>query len=988
MTTTKIGLAVERLIGRLVNQFKIIDKLGAGGMGEVYLAEDTKLRRQVALKFLPESYSADEELKSRLQHEAQAAAALNHPNIVTIYEFGEHEGRLFIAMEYVSGQTLAEVIAGGKLTTKKALEAAAQICDGLAVAHKAGIVHRDIKPANILIDGAGRAKILDFGLAKSRRATTETKVGTTLGTLSYESPEQSRGEEVDQRSDIFSFGVVLYEMITGKLPFAAEFEEAVRYAISHEEPQPLARFSSDVPARVQDIIDKALAKEPDERYQHADDALVDLKRALKAGAPSGITSHPPGSLETKPAVANRSRLIVPLAIVFVVALVALIFKPWKIEFSPTQEALAESNSLAVMYFENVVDPSDENKTARMLTSLLITNLSGTGKLKVVSRQRLFDILRLLGKEDEAALDQSVASEVAERANVRWILTGEVLQDDPLVVTAVISDAKTGDILTSERVTARSGESIFDVVDKLSAGILAKYSAPDMSDAPEPIDFNIAATTTSSAEAYRNFLEGMDLILKFYNNEAREKFLKAIELDSTFAMAYFWLANTSQGLDDAFWAMKQAVKFIDHAGEKDSLWIRVGEAQLASRTNDIRRLTKEIVKKYPDDKMGYLLLATNTGAGEKRMEYLLRAIELDPLFKEVYNFLAYGYDAEGKFERSIWAINKYIDLAPDEANPYDTRGDLYAFNGDIESAKRSYQKALEIKEDFFTSRIKVGGMQSFGGEYDSAEATLRRAIEDILDKSQKASVSAFLASPYSYQGQMKRALEILEQVIAAAELNNVDKSAILGIKLSRLRLFETLGDYDAALIVMSEGIRDFNKLKSVRLRDTLSIFAAYSRTLARAGKISEAELYADTLDALVDTTKDTTRSQILHVTRGEIAFAMQDYTEAVKQGELALGFTPNNFVRRYQLGRAYLANGQLAEAVEMFTKALSRYDSNRMQRAGANVKAYYYLGIAYEKSGWTDKAIEQYVTFLNIWKNADPEIKEIDDAKARLAQLRS
>ncbi len=972
------------MIGAQVKQFKITAKLGAGGMGEVYLAEDTQLARQVALKFLPERFSSDQELKSRLQHEAQAAAALNHPNIVTIYEFGEHEGRLFIAMEHVGGQTLSEVIAEGKLTSKKALEVAAQICDGLAAAHKAGIVHRDIKPANILIDGSGRAKILDFGLAKSRRATTETQVGTTLGTLAYESPEQSRGEEVDQRSDIFSFGVVLYEMITGKLPFAAEFEEAVRYAISHEAPQPLARYSASVSARLQDIIDKSLAKEPEERYQHADDMLVDLKRALKSGPPSGITSHPPGASETKPA--NRSRLIASIAAVFVITLVALVFKPWKFDISSTQEAAAENNTLAVMYFENIVDPSDEKKTGRMLTSLLITDLSGTGKLKVVSRQRLFDILRLLGKDGETILDQAVASEVAEKANVRWILTGEILQDDPLVVTAVISDPKSGEILTSERVSAVAGENIFSVVDKLSAGILSKYSAPDISDGPEVIDFDIASTTTSSPEAYRYYLEGVDFVTKLYNIEARESFGKAIELDSTFAMAYFWLANISLNSEDRRFATKQAVRFIDNASEKDKLLIRSVQAQMENRSGDTRRYFEEIIEKYPDDKLGYLGYAVSGVSVTQSIELLLKAIELDPLYKQAYNVLAYRYDAQGNFERSIWAINKYIELAPDEANPYDTRGDLYAFNGEIEKAKESYLKALEVKGDFSMSRIKVSGMQIFGGEYDLAGATLRRALEDVPGKSQKASVSSFLAYPDIYQGKMKRALETLDRVIAAAELDNVDKSIVLSIKLKRLRLLETLGNLGAALKVISDGMNEFKSIKETRLGDTLTMLSSYAVVLARAGKLVEAEKFADSLDALVDTTNDTTRNQILHVVRGTIAFAREDYTEAVKQRKLAFNYSPNNFTRRYHLGRAYLANGQLAEAVEMFTRALSRFHDSRLRSAGANVKAYYYLGIAYQESGWKDKAIEQYETFLSIWKNADPEIKEIDDAKARLAKL--
>ena len=286
------------MIGQTISHYKITAKLGEGGMGEVYVATDLKLDREVALKFLPPHLSADPEFLSRFQHEAKAAAALSHPNIVTVYEFGEHEGRQFMALELVEGQTLEALIKSGDLPLPKCLETAIQICDGLAAAHHAGIIHRDIKPANILVDKSDRVRILDFGLAKSRRATTETRVGTTVGTVQYESPEQSRGEQVDHRSDIFSFGVVLYEMIAGRTPFPGEIVEAIRYAIAHEAPEPLARYRANVPDDLQRIVSKCLAKEPRARYQNIEEVPVDLRAIdLSAAAVGARISRPPAPAE-------------------------------------------------------------------------------------------------------------------------------------------------------------------------------------------------------------------------------------------------------------------------------------------------------------------------------------------------------------------------------------------------------------------------------------------------------------------------------------------------------------------------------------------------------------------------------------------------------------------------------------------------------------------------------------------------------------------
>ncbi|MBN4072350.1 protein kinase [bacterium AH-315-F03] len=663
------------MIGKQIHHYKIIEKIGAGGMGEVFLAEDTKLDRKVALKFLPERFSSDPEFKSRFEHEAKAAAALEHPNIVTVYELGEHEGKLFIAMQRVSGSTLAELIDTNSISIRKALSIGLQLCEGLAAAHQAGIVHRDIKPANILIDESDRVHILDFGLAKSRKATTETKVGSTLGTVQYESPEQSRGEVVDHRSDLFSLGVVMYEMVTGKLPFTGEYDESIRYAISHETAEPLARYKSDVPAGLEELITKLMEKETEMRYQSAEGVTADLKRIQR-----DLTQQTPAVSRIVPAQSGDAsayasatpvdeksgskKFVLPTAIVVVLIALALVFKPWKFEVAPTQEAHAVENRLAIMYFDNLADPSDSLRHGEIVASLLIADIAASTELKVVSTQRLYDILKLLGKEGARTVGPDVASQVAEKSNSRWMLTGNILRIEPnVVLTAQLVEVATGNVLTSSRVDGAEGEDIFSMVDKLTAGITEHLNVPasTMNESP-----NVSDLTTTSAEAYRYYLEGRDLQNRYKRYEAREAFEKSIALDSNFAMSYFWLSIENNARE----MIAKAMELRDRVGEMDRLTIESRSAYVNRDYESAFEILDQLIEKYPDEKFPYqrksrLHRTTLFREYKESIALLEKVIEIDPLDKDAYNSLAYDYERINQFDKSLWAINKYIELAPDE-----------------------------------------------------------------------------------------------------------------------------------------------------------------------------------------------------------------------------------------------------------------------------------------------------------------------------------
>ena len=972
------------MIGKTISHYKILEKLGEGGMGVVYKAQDTKLDRIVALKFLPQHLTSDPVEKERVVHEAKAASALNHTNITTIYEIDEFEGQMFIVMEYCEGKTLKRVIEKEMLSVRKVLDIGIQICEGLTIAHEKGIVHRDIKSDNIMLTPRGQVKIMDFGLAKLKGATKLTKTRSTLGTAAYMSPEQAQGEEVDQRSDIFSFGVVLYELLTGKLPFGGEHQAAIIYSIINEEPQSVARYNNQVSVELERIVSKALVKEKEERYQHIDDLLADLRREKKSLEYIKTAQIPKEAVAPKP----KKKLlpfIVPASIVFIIALIFLILKPFKFEVVPEKGAVAKENSLAIMYFENLVDREDREKLGEIVTNLLITGLSESQYLNVVSSQRLYDILKLLGKEGIKAIDKNVASQVATKAGAKWMLLGSILQVEPQVIlTSQLVEVESGRVLSSERITGEPGEKIFSMVDKLTVEVKKDLSLPAQAQKEEIP--KVADVTTHSPEAYRYYLEGLDYGYKYYSTEAERSFKKALEVDSTFAMAYYMLANFKTGEEQKRLTAK-AVKYSDKVSPKEKYYIKSWEANISGNYNQGIKELQKIVERYPDEKFAFFMIGEiyygDLRQFEEAVHYLDKAIEIDPLYKPAYNTLAYVYNNMGDFDKSIWAINKYISLAPDEANPYDSRADLYAYNGKLDQAIESYKKALEIKPDFYMSLFKLGDMYLFKKDYAQAESCFE-ILSSSNEKLYRSAGRLCLALIPLYQGKFEDALKVSDDGIAADRMERAEGEANAAKYIIKAEIYEEQKKMALALKDAEIGIEILKKAKP---NDPVYGRDGYAYFLVKSGRIAEAEELARTLKKDLEG-KDSTLMHSYWVTLSEIEEAKGDTNTALSYLEKVYKESPTpSFYLRYRLAEIYLKKGRLDEAVAELEKALSRYDDDRVWVTMA-VKAYYLLGLAYEKSGWNKKAIEKYEEFLDIWKNADPGIPEVQDAKERLAQLKS
>jgi serine/threonine protein kinase/tetratricopeptide (TPR) repeat protein len=975
---------------RAVSHYEIERKIGEGGMGEIYLARDVRLDRTVALKFLPDHMSHDPKARERFIREAKAASKLSHPNILTIHEVGEDEdGNIFIAMAYVEGETLDQLIGRSELPVSKALHIATQLCEGLSRAHTSGVIHRDVKPQNILVDRQGRVTILDFGLAKVFDAQKLTQTGAMVGTMSYMSPEQARGQDIDHRSDIFSFGAVLYEMLTGHPPFDGDNPAAVLYGIMNEQPLPPSRINSSCPQGVELIVLTALAKNPENRYQSTEELLEDLQREEKllSISQSDPKSLPP--LHARPPSRKRNPwlYIAPTTIAFALVTAFLVFNPTRFSIVSDDTAHADRSSLAVMYFDSVHDPDGVDKTGQMITNLLITDLSESEQLSVVSRQRLFDILKQLGHASSASIDRTVASEVAEKAGASWILSGSILQIEPaIILVSSVADAVNGRILASQRVEGNPGESLINVVDRLGAAIredLAISKSPHR-EANRPL----TELTTGSQDAYRHYLEGYEYNQQLDFASAVNSFEQAIALDSTFAMGYYRLSRAYRHrmmFEEANRSAQSAARYADHATPLERLYIeaerRVADGQ-PERCADVLR---ELVSRYPDEKEALVLLADFhlvRQQGEPAAALYEKVVALDPSHKIAYNNMTYAYEFAGNYDKAIESINRYIALAPDEPNPYDTRGDLYAHNGRLDDAMESYRAALARKSDFMPSLCKLGHMHLFRREYALADSVYRVMLDSPLREQQSAGRYCLALIPIA-QGRLTQAVEIVNRGIAADELDNADLFFAADKYFLRAELLTNLNRPTEALQDCRKGLELFNA-SGVNAR--FYPRSRYILALAGTGRWDEAADSVKTLWEAVRAT-DTTRTGICKYTDARLAAMKGDYNAAIQLLE-NVEIPANPFLAKFYLADACLHAGQLGEATSNFKSLLSRYDEFRAAAILNSVRSHYLLGRTFEQSGWNEEAILQYREFLEYWGEGDRTLTEISDARARLVRLQT
>ncbi|MFC1555829.1 protein kinase [candidate division KSB1 bacterium] len=708
------------MIGETISHYKILEKLGEGGMGVVYKAEDTKLKRMVALKFLTHPAVSTEAEKTRFVHEAQAAAALNHPNISTVFEIDEADDRTFIAMECIEGQSLREKIDSGQLKVDEALEIATQIAKGLLKAHEKGIIHRDIKPANIMITEDGTVKIMDFGLARIAGATKVTKNGSTLGTVYYMSPEQARGEETDHRSDIWSLGVVLYEMLTGQLPFKGEYESAVLYSITNIEQEPVTGIRSGIPLDLEKIVNKCLDKSADDRYPSVEGLLVDLRRLKKDTSKVSTTGSAESyaSAETKepsiptvetqkttaPPSGNR-RITIFAAFVAAFAVIAILL--FKLLLKPETQS-SRANTLAVLPFENLSSSEDEYFT-NSLTDEIRARLSNIETLDITCRN----------SSNYYKGQDITTKEIGEQLDVRYVLTGSVYRErptDPESRIRVIPEL----IRTSDekqewsQIYEEYGEGIFsiqsDIAVKVAQALEVELLEPDI--------LELEDIPTDNLEAYDYFLRGIDCYNRGFTDEnirsGVDLFQNAVNLDPNFAQAFARLS-------------------IDHSRMN---WFSY------DKNRERREKAKEAVDKAfnlkPLSYEVHLALGIYYYYCELDFDHALKyfniARESQPKSAEIIAYIGYVQRRQGKLDQTITNLKKAIEFDPLYTNYYWNLGETYLLLKNYQEAERHLDHAINLRPNWPRSyAYKALIYLNREGDTEKAKAVLRDASDEIIPR---------------------------------------------------------------------------------------------------------------------------------------------------------------------------------------------------------------------------------------------------------------